>query len=180
MELILLTRGNRTWRTLDNYRYIFAGISQFDLSGSFRISPASIGRIINNTSIAIWNTLLEQNLVKAPSSEEECKSITLGFEKKQNFHYCIGAIDGKYVNKQAPARSGSYFFNYNIALSRKCQEKVELSSTLSTDRSHETGHNFPPRKQVRERIAHAHVIYFPFRSCPVSKKCRVEIHLQTT
>ena len=31
---------------------------------------------------------------------------------KWNFGHCLGAIDGKHVIMQAPARSGSYFFNY--------------------------------------------------------------------
>ena len=53
------------------FLYIFAGISEVDFSGSFWVSPTSIGRIINETCNAIWNILSEQNLVKALSNEEE-------------------------------------------------------------------------------------------------------------
>ena len=111
--------------------YIFPCVSQVDLSGSFQISPTSIGRIITETGTAIWNTLVEQNVDKAPSSEEEWKNIALRFEKKWNFPHSIGAIDGKHINMQAPARSGSFLFNYKrshyIILMAVCNTDYQFS-----------------------------------------------------
>ena len=101
------------------------------LQWNFWISPTSIGRIINETCIAIRNTLSKHNLVKAPSSEEEWKNIALRFEKKWNFHHCIGAIDGKHINMQAPARSGSFFFSYkkshSIVLMAVCNADYQFT-----------------------------------------------------
>ena len=93
-------------------RYLFSGMSQIDLAGCFRISPSSISRIINETTSVIWNCLIKENFVRAPSNITEWKNIAASFEAKWNFHHCIGAIDGKHVVMQAPAKSGSYFFNY--------------------------------------------------------------------
>ena len=52
-------------------RYIFGGTSQIDLAGLFRMSPISIGRIINETSIAIWTILLAKEYINYPKSENE-------------------------------------------------------------------------------------------------------------
>ena len=44
-------------------RYIFTGDSQKTIASSFRISPTSIGRIIFETTDAIWNVLASKYLV---------------------------------------------------------------------------------------------------------------------
>lgn len=48
----------------------------------------------------------------APPTEERWKEIARDFENLWNFPNCIGAIDGKHVRIQAPANSGSLFYNY--------------------------------------------------------------------
>ena len=50
--------------------------------------------------------------MRRPTSEEEWRRISEGFEHIWNFPHCIGAIDGKHVVLQAPSHSGSTFFNY--------------------------------------------------------------------
>ena len=65
----------------------------------------------------LWNTLIEKGYLKNPSTPEEWKSIFKDFEKFWNFPNCIGAIDGKHVLMQAPANSGSAYFNYKKTFS---------------------------------------------------------------
>jgi len=48
---------------------------------------------------------------KGPS-KEEWDVIVDEFKKEWDFPNCLGAIDGKHVKIQAPANSGSVFFNY--------------------------------------------------------------------
>ena len=45
-------------------------------------------------------------------TEEQWKYITDDFNTKWNIPNCLGAINGKHVNIQAPANSGSLFYNY--------------------------------------------------------------------
>lgn len=50
--------------------------------------------------------------LRRPTSAEEWRRMSEGFEHIWNFPHCIGAIDGKHVVMQAPSHSGSTFFNY--------------------------------------------------------------------
>lgn len=93
-------------------RYLVTGDAQSTISASYRISKTSISRIIKETTDAIWNVLLLKGFLKVPCDEKEWMEIAAQFEEKWNFPNCLGAIDGKHVVMQAPARSGSYFFNY--------------------------------------------------------------------
>ena len=45
-------------------------------------------------------------------TEEQWKVISSGFFHRTGFPNCIGAIDGKHIQIQAPANSGSMYFNY--------------------------------------------------------------------
>ena len=92
-------------------RYIFTGDSQTTIAASFRISLTSIGRIVHETTNVIWDVLMEEYF-PCPATEHEWKDVSQKFESKWQFNHCVGAIDGKHIVMQAPARSGSMFFNY--------------------------------------------------------------------
>ncbi|CAH1988760.1 unnamed protein product [Acanthoscelides obtectus] len=47
-----------------------------------------------------------------PSIDDEWLEIAKDFENQWNFPHCIGALDGKHVQIQCPANSGSSFYNY--------------------------------------------------------------------
>ena len=55
---------------------------------------------------------MEKGFLKVPTTHQEWKEVAYLFEKEWNFPNCIGAIDGKRVVMQAPARAGSSFYNY--------------------------------------------------------------------
>ena len=88
-----------------------------------RISPTIMGWIISENCQILWTVLSEKGFIEAPDSEEE-KWLTVAaeFNGKWNFPHCLGAINGKHVFIQAPARSGSNFFTY-----KKCFSIVLLA-----------------------------------------------------
>ena len=89
------------------------GDSHVSISASFRISPSAVGKIILETcDEALWKVLVDNDYLQPLTSECDWKRIARDFESKWNFPNCIGAIDGKHVVLQAPARSDSSFFNY--------------------------------------------------------------------
>ena len=81
------------------------------VSFSFRVGRATVCHIIRETCAALWQ-VLQPEYVKGPSSEEDWKGIAREFSKLWNFPNCVGAIDGKHISIQAPASSGSSYYNY--------------------------------------------------------------------
>lgn len=92
-------------------RFLVTGDAQTTIAASYRISPAVVGRIINETCVAIWNIMIEKGYIKTPCQEEEWKAIADEFQRQWNFPNCLGALDGKHIVMQAPANSGSVYFN---------------------------------------------------------------------
>ena len=66
--------------------------------------------IIANTCEIIWQQL--QSTYLKPPTTQKWKQIEQQFWNRWNFPNCCGALDGKHVVIQAPANSGSLFFNY--------------------------------------------------------------------
>ena len=101
-------------------QYLVTGDSQTTIGTSY--SPRTMGRIISEACQTLWSVLSENGFIKAPNSKDEWFTIADEFNEKWNFRQCLGAVDGKHVLMQAPARSGSNFFNY-----KKCFSTVLLS-----------------------------------------------------
>lgn len=54
---------------------------------------------------------------QTPNTESEWKAIAKHFADKWNFPHCLGAVDGKHISIQPPAKSGSMFYNYKSRFS---------------------------------------------------------------
>ena len=93
-------------------RYLATGDSQLTVACSYRVSPSVVSRIIRETCGVLWTELTKQGYVKCPTTTGHWINIANEFKEKWNFPHCLGAIDGKHVVMQAPAQSGSDYFNY--------------------------------------------------------------------
>ncbi|XP_071578909.1 putative nuclease HARBI1 [Temnothorax nylanderi] len=91
-------------------RYLSSGDSMKSLSYAFRVAHNTISKIISETCEAIWSCLKDS--VFLMDNEESWKSVADEFQRLWNFPNCIGAIDGKHVQIQAPPNSGSTYYNY--------------------------------------------------------------------
>ncbi|XDV26238.1 hypothetical protein PO909_030000 [Leuciscus waleckii] len=80
---------------------------------------------MKQTCDVLWETL-KDTYMPVPN-EELWKTTALRFSEKWNFPNCIGALDGKHIVIQAPANSGSQFFNYKGTFS------VVLLALVDTD-----------------------------------------------
>jgi hypothetical protein len=80
------------------------------MSFSYRIAPSTVHSIIISTCELIWNKLSPTELLQP--TEEEWKKKAEEFYSLWQFPNCIGAIDGKRIEIQAPNNSVSLFFNY--------------------------------------------------------------------
>lgn len=92
-------------------RYLVTGDSMQTISFSYRVGHSTVSGIIDSTCQALWNVLQPQFMPR-PSTSAEWKGVSQGFQQIWNFPHCVGAIDGKHVVMQAPACSGSTFYNY--------------------------------------------------------------------
>ena len=91
--------------------YLALGDSQQSMSFSYRLGRTTVGGIIYETCLAIWEALCLQ-YVKSPKSTAEWKSIADEFMDLWDFPRCVGAIDGKHIAIKCPSNSGPLYFNY--------------------------------------------------------------------
>ncbi len=97
-------------------RYFASGASYRVLEELFRIPYPTISKIIPETADALWS-VLQQDFVKCPETAEEWIQVAKGFEKKWNYPFALGAIDGKHCTVQAFPNSGSEYHNYKGSFS---------------------------------------------------------------
>ncbi|XP_068117002.1 uncharacterized protein [Hyperolius riggenbachi] len=91
-------------------RFLATGQSYASLHLTFRVGKSTVANIVNRTSRVIWSKLVEKYM-PVPDSKKWIEVAEL-FWDRCNFPNCLGAIDGKHVRLQKPARSGSLYFNY--------------------------------------------------------------------
>ena len=89
---------------------MLTGDSYDSLATRFCMGMSTVHYIVKWTCSIIWQVLSPIEL-KAPD-EQDWKRIERKFATRWNFPNCCGALDGKHVVIQAPARSGSLYYNY--------------------------------------------------------------------
>ena len=78
-------------------RYLAADDSQATQSFTFRVSRATVSKIIRETCEGIW-AALEDVYMKVPNRSYDWIAIATDFEEQWNFPNSLGALDGKHVN----------------------------------------------------------------------------------
>lgn len=91
-------------------RYLATGSSFRSLAFSFRVGVTTVGKIVSETVIALWEELHEEHM--PVPTKESFKMIAEDFYSIWNFPNCLGSIDGKHIRVQCPKNSGSMYFNY--------------------------------------------------------------------
>nr|CAH7738425.1 unnamed protein product [Callosobruchus chinensis] len=116
-------------RLVITLQYLSQGTTMQALAWTFHTGHSTIHYVIHETCKAMWDVLAPLYL-KTPGSAEEWLKISKGFDERWNFPHCLGSIDGKHVNIQAPARSDSLFFNYkknfSVVLLATCDYKYKF------------------------------------------------------
>lgn len=65
----------------------------------------------------MYNYIINFVDTSIPRSKEGCREVANGFRLKWNFPKCIGVLDGKHVEIEAPENSGSVYYNYHSTFS---------------------------------------------------------------
>ena len=81
------------------------------ISFSYRLGHSTVCNIIDNVCGTIWD-IISPEYLRTPRNSEEWKRVSHSFNSVWNFPHCLGAIDGKHIVMQAPANSGSQYYNY--------------------------------------------------------------------
>lgn len=92
------------------FRFLATGDSFITIGYNYRMSTATVSRIVHDTCIAIWKKL--QPIYMKEPKKQDWENIAESFENIWHFKNCLGAIDGKYVAIKCPPHSGSKFYNY--------------------------------------------------------------------
>jgi hypothetical protein len=93
------------------------------IAWSYQLGLTTVHCIIHEICQILWE-VLSPHYLKPPASIQEWNKIIHDFKEKWNFPNCLGAINGKHITIQAPAHSGSLYFNYkktySIVLMASC------------------------------------------------------------
>ncbi|KAK8776160.1 hypothetical protein V5799_030496 [Amblyomma americanum] len=91
-------------------RYMASGMQIQDVAMAFRVGISTASNIIRETCKVLWQ-VLQPIFLKVPTTAD-WQQVAKGFFERWNFPNCVGAVDGKHVQIQAPPNSGSLYFNY--------------------------------------------------------------------
>ncbi|CAL9705130.1 unnamed protein product [Knipowitschia caucasica] len=91
-------------------RYLCTGDSFTTIANSCRLGITTVGKIVRETCDQIWRQ--SQPVYLPTPTADTWKTTAKRFNEKWNFPNCFGALDGKHVQIEAPANSGSLFYNY--------------------------------------------------------------------
>ncbi|XP_025154460.1 protein ALP1-like [Harpegnathos saltator] len=97
-------------------RFLAAGDSQNSLSFSYRCGQSTVSKILAAT-IRTLVCVLKNMFVKPALNNAKWLELSAEFWKEWQFPHCVGAIDGKHVQIQAPQASQSIYFNYKKTFS---------------------------------------------------------------
>ncbi|VEN36077.1 unnamed protein product [Callosobruchus maculatus] len=92
-------------------RFLASGNSFRDLMFATRIHESTISLIIPEVCEAIISNLITE-YIKLPTSAQEWKRVADEFNVKWDFPICLGALDGKHIDFEAPKSAGSFYYNY--------------------------------------------------------------------
>ena len=92
-------------------RYLATGNTFKDLAFSMRLGPNTLSEIVHSTCLAIIK-VLEERVIKLPSTPDEWKLVSEKFYTFWQFPHCIGALDGKHIVFRPPRKQGSIYRNY--------------------------------------------------------------------
>ncbi|XP_058465563.1 uncharacterized protein LOC131439048 [Malaya genurostris] len=95
--------------------YLATGDTQKTIAFSYRLGVSTAHQIVHETCRVITEKLIDDAMPKP--TEDMWKKIANDFYTKWNFPLCLGALDGKHVTIQAPANSGSLYYNYKKTFS---------------------------------------------------------------
>jgi len=90
-------------------RFLATGDSFKTIATSYRLGHSTVQSIVIQVCEAIIENLMSITMPKPTVAQ--WRKIAEEFWDIWNFPNCIGALDGKHVVIQAPANSGSQFFN---------------------------------------------------------------------
>ncbi|XP_032668398.1 protein ANTAGONIST OF LIKE HETEROCHROMATIN PROTEIN 1-like [Odontomachus brunneus] len=115
-------------------RYLATGDQVLSIALAYRIGESTAYKIIKETCDVLIKILVPDYL--RPPVQEKWIKICHGFWKDWNFPNCVGAIDGKHIQIQAPPNSGSLYYNYkktfSIVLMAVCDHNYKFTLICSS------------------------------------------------
>jgi len=98
-------------RLATTLRHMASGEKYSSLLYNFRVSAPSLCNIVPEVCRAIV-TVLSDEVISAPRTPEQWRTIADEFHQRWNVPHACGALDGKHIYIRKPANSGSVYYNY--------------------------------------------------------------------
>ena len=92
-------------------RYLATGEAYTSIRWQFRVPHNTLSLIVKEVCQAIIDEFAEE-MVSTPRTPDQWKEVANKFGQRWNFHHTLGALDGKHIAIQKPAKSGSLYYNY--------------------------------------------------------------------